>query len=111
MPPMEPTANHSKHTDSPTLCPCCDRTFLLALEVIDVSEQGRWLLAMRCVNCAWEGSRELDDFGVEALDLQAQLDRDHIEDAADDLAFAAQQGEVMAFALALREDRILPEDF
>lgn len=98
-------------TDAPSECPCCRRAFLVADEVVDVTDDGRWHLAMRCANCRWIGVLEYGDADVDALDLQVQRDRELMEAAAGELTIAAAETEVAVFALALRDDLILPEDF
>jgi hypothetical protein len=85
--------------------------FVVPAAVLDVVGDDRYLVELQCMNC---GLVVIDTYGEQVLeDLDRELDRQSA-----DMEAALQLWEVTrfcaeidAFAAALRDDQILPEDF
>lgn len=93
------------------ICPACERTFVVPRAVLDVVGPDRYLVDLRCTNCGWAGVSAQGELRLEALDRE--MDR-HIGDMREALELAAivrRMEEIDAFALALQQNLILPEDF
>jgi len=102
-----PTRRDAGHLE---LCPSCRRDLVYP---VDWSPAGpmRWSVALRCPECEWRGggifSQEVVDRFDEVLDDGTQAVLDDLEL----LTRANMEEQVSSFAVALREDLILPEDF
>lgn len=93
------------------ICPGCERTFVVPRAVLDVVGPDRYLVDLLCTNCGWSGVSAQGELRLEALDRE--MDR-HIGDMREALELAEitrRMEEIDAFALALQQDLILPEDF
>jgi hypothetical protein len=93
------------------ICPACGRPFVAPVSVFDVVAPGRYLVELRCTNCEWtavsaESRERLEDLERE---LQRQLAAMH--EIAELMELTRQVDEVDAFARALQDNLILPEDF
>jgi hypothetical protein len=93
------------------LCHACGRPFVVPAAVLDVTGPDSYLVELECMNC---GTVVVSSHGEQVLeDLDRELDRQSA-----DMQAALQLWEVItfreqidAFATALREGHLLPEDF
>jgi hypothetical protein len=92
------------------VCPCCDSELVQPIEWGEVSRR-HVELTLHCPNCSW--SRH----GIYDEELVAELE-DHLDDGVTAilgdlrrLANANMADEIERFAVALKLDVILPEDF
>ena len=93
------------------ICRGCERPFVVPAAVLDVVGPDDYLVELQCMNC---GTAVVETHGEQVLeDLDRELDRQTA-----DMQMALQLWEVSrfceeidAFAAALRDDHILPEDF
>lgn len=93
------------------LCRGCERPFVVPTAVLDVTARDRYLMELQCNNC---GLVVVSTHGEEVLEaLDRELDRQVADmHAALELWLVTRQiEEIDAFAHALQDDHILPEDF
>ena len=93
------------------LCRGCERPFVVPSAVLDVTGPNEYLMELQCNNC---GTVVVGTHGEEVLEaLDRELDRQTADmHAALELwTVTRQMEEIDAFALALHDDHILPEDF
>ena len=93
------------------VCPACNLPFAIPTEVVDVSNGGEWHLLMSCTSCDFRAAVTCDDDAVEALDLEMERCRGAMEQAAEELHQSAERDHIAAFATALSQDLIVPDDF
>ena len=93
------------------LCRGCERPFVVPTAVLDVVGHNQYLMELQCNNC---GLVVVSTHGEEVLEaLDRELDRQMADmQAALELWLVTRQlEEIDAFASALQDDHILPEDF
>jgi hypothetical protein len=93
------------------LCRGCGRPFVVPTAVLDVVGQDRYLMELQCTNCelvvvGTHGEQVLED-----LDRELDRQRADMEAALEIWSVTRQVEEIDAFASALQDDHILPEDF
>lgn len=93
------------------LCRGCLRPFVVPERVLDVVGDDRYLVELRCTNCdltfvETHGERNLED-------LDRELDRQQADMHAALMLWeiTSFRDDIDAFAAALRDDHVLPEDF
>lgn len=93
------------------LCPCCGQPFVAPREVLATHEDGQHVVELSCANCQWSSIQLRAGDDLIALDRALDRDSAQIEAAAEALALTVELERIDAFALALHEGHILPEDF
>jgi hypothetical protein len=101
-PPVEPR--------SLTMCPKC-RSHLV--HPIDWEEAGptRWEVTLRCPNCLWIATDVFEQAIVDRFDEELDAGSKELARDLERLSRANMEEAVERFALALRDDHILPSDF
>jgi hypothetical protein len=92
-------------------CPACARPFVVPAAVVDVVGFDRYVVELRCANCAWTEVAVHDEEALEALDHELERDVATIEAALELCRVAEELDRIDRFATALRDDLLLPEDF
>lgn len=93
------------------LCRACGRPFVVPAAVLDVVGDDRYLVELECMNC---GTAVVETHGEEVLeDLDRELDRQTADMHAALALWEVTRfrEDIDAFATALRDDHVLPEDF
>ena len=93
------------------LCRGCQRPFVVPSAVLDVVEQDRYLMELECTNCGLVVVSTHCDHALEALDRELDRQTADMHLALELWLVARRREEIDAFAAALRDDHILPEDF
>jgi hypothetical protein len=91
-------------------CPVCDRTLGQPVWWRRLSGD-RWLIVMRCPDCAAEYGEELDDVRVKELDDHLHRHRAYLEAHLAAIETADATAEVERFVDALARDEVTPDDF
>jgi hypothetical protein len=93
------------------ICPSCDRPFVVPTSVFDVVAPGRYLVDLRCMNCDWAKVSAASKQRLEDLERELQRQLAAMHEIAELMELTRQIDEVDAFARALQDNLILPEDF
>jgi hypothetical protein len=91
-------------------CPVCERTLAQPVWWRRLGSQ-RWLIVMRCPDCAAEYAEELDDDRVQALDHHMHRHRAYLEAHLRAIESADAIAAIERFARALASGEVTPEDF
>ncbi|MDX6666283.1 MAG: hypothetical protein QOG68_2489 [Solirubrobacteraceae bacterium] len=111
--PDPPTSSRPAVFEVPDLhiCRGCNQSFVVPSAVLDITADKRYLMELQCKNCDLVVVSTHGEDMLEALDRE--LDR-QVADMRTELEVwevARWLEEIDAFALALQEDHVLPEDF
>jgi len=93
------------------VCPACARTFVVPNTVLEATGPGTYLVELRCMNCAWIVVRPESEERLEALDRELDSQIADLEEMAVLLELTRVVEKIDAFAQALHDGHILPEDF
>jgi hypothetical protein len=93
------------------VCRSCGEPFVVPVDILGVVGHWRYTVALRCVNCGWTGVQVHDEAALERLDRALDAQTVQMRAAIEVLGVARELDRIDRFAHALREDRILPEDF
>jgi hypothetical protein len=102
-PRPEPAALH--------ICAGCARPFVVPVSVIDLLPDGRCVMELACANCGRVSVGSHDDAALEAFDRELDATVATLHETVAVLELVGEHERVDAFAAALRDDLILPEDF
>jgi hypothetical protein len=92
-------------------CPCCGQPFVLPVALLDIVDEGLYLVALHCRNCERLAVGVVEDADMEALDHDLRRDVAEMEADAEVLEISRFIEELDGFARALHADLVLPEDF
>jgi hypothetical protein len=92
------------------LCPDCRRDLVYPVDWEEASST-HWEVHLRCPNCEWREVGRFDQRTVDRFDEQLDLGIEALTRDLRNLQRANMEEEIERFALALRYDAILPEDF
>jgi hypothetical protein len=93
------------------MCPECDKPFVVPVALLDLVDEGLYLLALHCKNCDRLAVGVHEDAELERLD---HAHAHAIEQIAGGLKVAEITrfiNNVTGLRQALKDDRVLPEDF
>jgi hypothetical protein len=93
------------------MCPECGRRFVVPVALLDLVDEGLYLLALHCKNCDRLAVGEHEDAELEAYEQQLAAAASEIESALEIVRVSRFIEELGGFARALDEDLVLPEDF
>lgn len=93
------------------VCRGCERPFVVPSAVLDVVGHDRYLIELQCNNCGLVVVSTQGEDVLEALDRELDRQVSDMHDALELWLVTRQVEEVDAFAKALQDDHILPEDF
>jgi hypothetical protein len=100
----------SRHAEDLHICPSCDSELVQPVDWAPASGR-RWLVELRCPECEWTGGGTYSQKVVDRYDEVLDDGTESILDDLNRLSRANMEEHVEAFAVALWDDRILPEDF
>ena len=92
------------------VCPHCRRDLVYPVEWADVSPT-HWEVLLRCPNCEWRHVGRFDQPTVDRFDANLDMCIEALTRDLRHMQRANMEEEIERFALALRYDAILPEDF
>jgi hypothetical protein len=93
------------------LCRDCERPFVVPLAVLDVLGADRYLMELQCNNCGLIVIAQHGEEVLEALDRELDRQTGDMQTALELWQVTRQLEEIDAFAHALQDGHILPEDF
>ncbi|MBI5104102.1 MAG: hypothetical protein HZB46_03795 [Solirubrobacterales bacterium] len=93
------------------LCPDCGREFVVPVALLDIVDEGLYLVALECKNCGRLAVGVHEDAEMEQVDRAMDRQCTELEAMADILDIAEFIHEIELFTTALRADIVLPEDF
>jgi hypothetical protein len=106
---------HGPHhrADAPDLesCPECSRPFVVPVALLDLVDEGLYLLALECKNCGHLATGVHEDAELEALEARMGAATAEIESALEIVEVSRFIDELGGFSRALEQDLVLPEDF
>jgi hypothetical protein len=112
---MDGQGHHHPHSpqDAPgiELCEACERPFVVPVALLDLVDEGLYLLALHCKNCGRLAVAEHEDAEVERLEHEMTQATAQIAAAADLVEVSRVMDELGPFRDALARDLVLPEDF
>ncbi len=95
---------------APESCPACSGALVQPVAWAE-SSPGRWLVELRCPDCAHEDHVVLDQDGVDHFDDVLDRGTQALASDLDRLERANREDEVRRFAALLRDDLLRPQDF
>jgi hypothetical protein len=93
------------------ICRGCERPFVVPAAVIDVLGPDQYLMELQCTNCGMVVVGQHGEQVLEALDRELDRQTSDMRTSLELWLITRQLEEIDAFAVALRDDHILPEDF
>ena len=97
--------------DSLHVCDACDRDFIVPVSVVDLLDHDRCIVELTCTNCGISSLGVHDDRTLMELDRRMDEAQLQISEAVEILEAIDEWERVEAFAQAIHDDHILPEDF
>jgi hypothetical protein len=92
-------------------CTGCGRAFVVPVALLDLVDEGLYLLALHCKNCDRLTTGEVEDADLETLEHANDAAVTEIESALEILSVATFIDELGQFSRALEANGVLPEDF
>jgi hypothetical protein len=92
-------------------CTGCGRAFVVPVALLDLVDEGLYLLALHCKNCDRLTTGEVEDADLEALELANDAAVGEMESALEIVSVARFIDDVGQFSRALQAGGVLPEDF
>jgi hypothetical protein len=109
---MDADRDLSPHTASELVrCTACQRPFVVPVALLDLVDEGLYLLALHCQNCDCLSVGVHEDAELEQLEHANDAATADIEAALDIVSVARFIDELDGFTRALESDLVLPEDF
>jgi hypothetical protein len=108
---MEGDRHLSRGASGLELCVGCGRPFVVPVALLDLVDEGLYLLALHCKNCDRLAVGVHEDADLEALERRNDAAVAEIEGGVEILEVSRFIDEVGGFTRALEEDLVLPEDF
>jgi hypothetical protein len=93
------------------LCQGCAKPFVVPAAVLDVVGRDQYLMELQCNNCGLVVVASHGEEVLEALDRELDRQVADMQAALEVWLVTRQMEEIDAFAAALQDDHILPEDF
>jgi hypothetical protein len=92
-------------------CTACGRPFVVPIALLDLVDEGLYLLALHCKNCDGLFTGVVEDAELEALEHANDVAVAEMESALEIVSVARFIDDLDGFARALEADVVLPEDF
>ena len=92
-------------------CTGCGRDFVVPVALLDLVDEGLYLLALHCKNCDRLTTGEVEDAELEAMELANDAAVGELESALEIVSVARFIDELGMFSRALQVGGVLPEDF
>jgi len=93
------------------VCQACHRPFIVPLSIVDILDADRYVIELWCANCERTTLSAHDDCELEQLDHELVRQTSQMRAAIEVIDAVDELLRVDAFATALQDDLILPEDF
>jgi hypothetical protein len=93
------------------MCTGCGRPFVVPVALLDLVDEGLYLLALHCKNCERLSVGVHEDAELEALERRNDAAVAELESGAEVLEVSRFIDELSGFSRALDEGLVLPEDF
>ena len=102
---------HSLRPEPLHVCTGCHRPFVVPVSIVDLIDRDRAVVELHCTNCDRTVLGVHDDDALAELDRELDQTTQSMWEALELLTFVDELERIEAFAHALRDDLILPEDF
>jgi hypothetical protein len=99
------------HTGGLETCTACARPFVVPVALLDLVDEGLYLLALHCKNCDRLTTGVQEDAELEALEQANEAAEAEIQTALEIVAVARFIDDLDGFTRALEAGVVLPEDF
>jgi hypothetical protein len=93
------------------MCEVCCRPFVVPVDLLELVDEGLYLLALHCKNCDRLSTGVHEDAELEALEKANERAEAEMHSALEILSVARFIDEVGDFSRALEAGMVLPEDF
>jgi hypothetical protein len=93
------------------ICRGCEWPFVVPSSVLDIVAPDQYLMELRCTNCDMVVVGTHGEEVLEALDRELDRQVGEMRTALELWEVTRRLEEIDAFALALQDDHLLPEDF
>jgi hypothetical protein len=93
------------------MCTSCGRPFVVPVALLDLIDEGLYLLALQCTNCDRMFTGEVEDADLEELEQANDAAVAEIQSALEVVSVARFIDELGQFTRALEAGGVLPEDF
>lgn len=103
-------ATRSRTAPELHVCPNCDSDLVYPTDWAPAAGR-RWTVDLRCPNCEWHGGGTYGQGVVDRFDVVLDTGTEQLLDDLGVLTRANMEEQIERFADALRDGRILPEDF
>jgi hypothetical protein len=108
---MDAERHRSPETHGIERCTGCDRPFVVPVALLDLVDEGLYLLALHCKNCDRLCTGVYEDAELELLEHATDEAIAQMEAAIEIVSAARFIDDLDGFAQALDADLVLPEDF
>jgi hypothetical protein len=92
-------------------CVACGRAFVVPVALLDLVDEGLYLLALHCKNCDRLSTGIHEDAELEALERADEAAEAEMHAALEIVSVARFIDDLDGFTRALEADLVLPEDF
>jgi hypothetical protein len=92
-------------------CTACGQPFVVPVALLDLVDEGLYLLALHCKNCDRLSTGIHEDAELEALEQANDVAQAEMESALEIVSVARFIDELGGFTQALEANVVLPEDF
>jgi hypothetical protein len=99
------------HEQGLETCETCHRAFVVPVALLDLVDEGLYLLALHCKNCDTLTTGIVEDEALEAMEHANDAAVAEMESALEIVSVARFIDELGSFTEALETDLVLPEDF
>lgn len=107
----EDTDLHQSGSNGLDMCEACGRAFVVPVALLDLVDEGLYLLALHCKNCDQLSTGVVEDAELEALEHANDAAVAEMESALEIVSVARFIDELGGFTRALEAGGVLPEDF
>jgi hypothetical protein len=108
---MDAERHRSPEAAGLELCSGCHRPFVVPVALLDLVDEGLYLLALHCSNCDRLSTGVFEDAELERLEHANESATAEMEVALEIIEVASFVDDVDGFTRALESDLVLPEDF
>ncbi|HET6506709.1 MAG TPA: hypothetical protein VFG42_07960 [Baekduia sp.] len=92
-------------------CAGCGKPFVVPVALLDLVDEGLYLLALHCKNCDRLSTGVHEDAELEALERANEVAESQVRSALEIVSVARFIDDVGDFTRALEANVVLPEDF
>jgi hypothetical protein len=99
------------HEQGLEMCTTCHHPFVVPVALLDLIDEGLYLLALHCKNCDTLSTGVVEDEALEAMEHANDAAVAEMESALEIVSVARFIDELGNFTAALETNLVLPEDF